>query len=195
MRYENRWEREGRRAMGAKTGCAPRHAGKWCRVRGLAVLAASRRESRREASPRSGCGRVVIVYSSLFRRAFTAPVGALCCYVTTIVSGKVVRTQKYQTLLAFFFFFLRRRRVRQRDDARDDTCKGVAADTHETRVYAAKTAYFSLSRFFLQFTPVSTGFNWKRNALQNRKRSRNDGLGTWKDIASTIARVFLSVKR
>lgn len=114
MRYENRWENGVRRVKGAKAGCAPRHAGKWCRVHGLAVLAASRRESRREASPpppsvwlrlRRHC--LFFPISSRFCRAGRSSVCVVA--MTTIVSGKVVRTQKYQTSVLSFL----RRRVRR----------------------------------------------------------------------------------
>lgn len=59
----------------------------------------------RHGSP-PGCGCVVIVYSSLFRHAFAGRSSVCVVAMTTIVSGKVVRTQKYQTSVRFF---LRRR--------------------------------------------------------------------------------------
>ena len=76
---------------------------KWCRVHGFAVLAASCRESRREAfAVRMRLRRHCLVFpiSSRFCRIGRSSVCVVA--MTTIVSRKVVRTQKYKTRSFFF---------------------------------------------------------------------------------------------
>lgn len=63
---------------------------KWCRVYGRSHLRfALRRESRREARGARAAvcaGRIVIVYSSLFRHAFAVPPERSVCVVTMTTS-------------------------------------------------------------------------------------------------------------
>jgi len=76
MRYENRWENRGWRAWKLDVLQGMRASGVAC-----TNLRFSRRhvENHVERLPPSRCGRIVIVYSSLFRHAFAAPVSSELC--------------------------------------------------------------------------------------------------------------------
>lgn len=87
-------------AEGAKTGCAPRHAGKWCRVHGRSHL--RHRESRWEALSVRWWRRYCLFFpiSSRFYRTVRALSVSLSWLHRDV--GEVVRTQKYQTALVPF---------------------------------------------------------------------------------------------
>lgn len=180
--WDTKTDGEKGEAEGAKTGCAPRHAGKWRRVHGLAVLAASRRESRREAfpffpphlSPSSVASSLSILpyfVKLLSRRSQLC----LCRRHDYHRVGKGGAYTKVSDLVRFFFFF-------SCDDvyAEHGVTQGSRYEQHGTcapfakgpRRYVRDVAprrqndYSSLPHFFLQFTPLCTcPFNWERNAF------------------------------
>ena len=127
---------------------------KWCRVHGFAVLAASCRESRREAfAVRMRLRRHCLVFpiSSRFCRIGRSSVCVVA--MTTIVSRKVVRTQKYKTRSFFFCnvsakYGVTRFKVQE---ALAPFTKRLQRDVS----LCYRNNYFSLLYSFLQFTPVS----------------------------------------
>lgn len=149
MRYENRWENRAEGEGHENWMCSKACGQVVSRARACGSRGVTSRITSRDSPPvrvrlRRHC--LFFPISSRFCRASRSSVCVVA--MTTIASGKVVRTQKYQTLLVLFFF----RRVRQRGDARDSRyshpLQRDCSDTYETRVYAAKTITFHCRALF-----------------------------------------------
>lgn len=184
MRYDNRWENGerrteggGRRAEGAKTGCAPRHAGKWCRVHGLAVLAASRRESRREAPPRPGAVTsslsILLDFVALLPRRGWDSVCVVA--MTTIVTGRWCVHKSIRPRSCFFcgddYVFA--------NGVMRGTLLSFAKGLRTRDARLRQNDYFSLPRSLLQFClPVLI----RGEMLFNGERSRSVCLGNLEEM-------------